>query len=80
MQPHLSFVFMFFCLGTSSTDDDTPFTNLLKAAEAAIEKGVVPERINQGSSGSYFVKNAEDVSLCLIVSNAQTFDFLGGKD
>ncbi|KAF4518427.1 hypothetical protein B566_EDAN002080 [Ephemera danica] len=39
--------------------DDPHFTELVRQAEAAIERGVLPERIYQGSSGSYFVRNAE---------------------
>ncbi|XP_065352218.1 phosphatidylinositol 4-kinase type 2-alpha isoform X1 [Cloeon dipterum] len=39
--------------------EDPHFTDLLKNAESAIERGILPERIYQGSSGSYFVKNIE---------------------
>ncbi|XP_029171480.1 uncharacterized protein LOC114940876 [Nylanderia fulva] len=37
--------------------DDPQFTELVWQAECAIDNGVYPERIYQGSSGSYFVKN-----------------------
>lgn len=43
--------------------DDPQFTDLVRHAEAAIERGIYPERIYQGSSGSYFVKNTEGVSV-----------------
>ena len=39
--------------------DDPQFSELVRQAEAAIEAGVYPTRIYQGSSGSYFVKNSE---------------------
>ncbi len=35
----------------------------MKAAEDAIAAGIDPERIYQGSSGSYFVRNSERVSV-----------------
>ncbi|XP_073826524.1 phosphatidylinositol 4-kinase II alpha isoform X3 [Musca autumnalis] len=38
--------------------NDPSFTEIVAQVEFAIEHGVMPERIYQGSSGSYFVKNA----------------------
>ncbi|XP_032392322.1 phosphatidylinositol 4-kinase type 2-beta [Etheostoma spectabile] len=48
--------------GTNSGDfnhfpDDPEFADIIKRAEQAIENCVFPERISQGSSGSYFVKD-----------------------
>lgn len=37
--------------------DDPEFADIVLKAEQAIEFGVFPERISQGSSGSYFVKD-----------------------
>uniref|UniRef100_A0A2M3Z4T6 Phosphatidylinositol 4-kinase type 2 n=1 Tax=Anopheles braziliensis TaxID=58242 RepID=A0A2M3Z4T6_9DIPT len=37
--------------------DDPHFSDLVYSAEIAIDGGIYPERIYQGSSGSYFVKN-----------------------
>ncbi|KAF2902514.1 hypothetical protein ILUMI_03676 [Ignelater luminosus] len=37
--------------------DDPTFSDLVWQAEVAIDNGIFPERISQGSSGSYFVKN-----------------------
>lgn len=37
--------------------DDPQFSTIVKEAEIAIGNGVYPQRIYQGSSGSYFVKN-----------------------
>lgn len=37
--------------------DDPDFTAMVRDCEQAIDEGVYPERIYQGSSGSYFVKN-----------------------
>ncbi|CAB3982769.1 Phosphatidylinositol 4-kinase type 2-beta [Paramuricea clavata] len=39
--------------------NDPEFTLIIRAAEQAIDCGVYPERIYQGSSGSYFVHNKE---------------------
>lgn len=41
--------------------DDPQFNDLVSQAEIAIEHGIYPERIYQGSSGSYFVKNTAGV-------------------
>jgi len=38
---------------------DPQFTELVRQAEMAIERGIYPQRIYQGSSGSYFVKNSD---------------------
>jgi hypothetical protein len=43
--------------------DDPSFADLIRQAEVAIENGIYPERIYQGSSGSYFVKNPAGVSI-----------------
>ncbi|XP_058497501.1 phosphatidylinositol 4-kinase type 2-beta [Solea solea] len=37
--------------------DDPEFADIIQRAEQAMENGVFPERISQGSSGSYFVKD-----------------------
>ncbi|CAL8356972.1 unnamed protein product [Boreogadus saida] len=37
--------------------DDLEFADIIQRAEQAIENGACPERISQGSSGSYFVKD-----------------------
>ena len=41
--------------------DDPKFAELIRQAELAIDNGIYPERIYQGSSGSYFVKNTAGV-------------------
>lgn len=53
-------------LGTNSGEfnnfpDDPEFADIIQRAEQAIENGVFPERISQGSSGSYFVKDEKRV-------------------
>lgn len=53
-----NFVFLLFT-------DDPSFTEIVAQVEFAIEHGVMPERIYQGSSGSYFVKNSSGVIICL---------------
>ncbi|RWS01895.1 phosphatidylinositol 4-kinase type 2-alpha-like isoform X1 [Dinothrombium tinctorium] len=41
--------------------DDPEFTALIREAENAIDNGIYPERISQGSSGSYFVRNSDEI-------------------
>lgn len=41
--------------------DDAEFTSVIGQAEQGINEGRYPERIYQGSSGSYFVKDAHGV-------------------
>ena len=40
--------------------DDPEFMGLIQDAQNAIELGILPELISQGSSGSYFVRNCEN--------------------
>lgn len=40
--------------------DDPDFNDLVLQVENAIDHGILPERISQGSSGSYFVKNQKN--------------------
>lgn len=42
--------------------DDPDFAQIVHQSEASIEHGIFPERISQGSSGSYFAKDLEGVS------------------
>lgn len=43
--------------------DDPEFAEIIQKAEQAIQSGVFPERISQGSSGSYFVKDPKGKSI-----------------
>ncbi|KAL7728851.1 hypothetical protein ACLKA6_004198 [Drosophila palustris] len=45
-------------LMSNTFGDDPLFSEIVAQAEYAIEQGILPERIYQGSSGSYFVKDA----------------------
>lgn len=58
------FVFSLRLANESCCIDDPEFTEIVKQAELAIDNGIYPERISQGSSGSYFVKNPAGVSIC----------------
>lgn len=49
------------CGNFNNFPDDPQFTNIIRDAELAILNDVLPERIYQGSSGSYFVKNVDGV-------------------
>jgi len=40
--------------------DDPEYSALIRDAENAIDNGILPERIYQGSSGSYFVKSCDN--------------------
>ncbi|KAH8292210.1 hypothetical protein KR054_007094 [Drosophila jambulina] len=52
-------------LVSNTFGDDPHFSEIVARAEGAIENGVLPERIYQGSSGSYFVR--DDGHKCLAV-------------
>ncbi len=41
--------------GVNVFSDDPEFEAIIREAEKAIDQGILPERIPQGSSGSYFV-------------------------
>jgi len=41
--------------------DDPQFAKIIQDVELAIDQEVFPERISQGSSGSYFCKNSSGV-------------------
>lgn len=45
--------------------DDPEYTSVIQSAEQAIDEGVLPVRIYQGSSGSYFVRSSVQVSECV---------------
>ncbi|KRZ32417.1 Phosphatidylinositol 4-kinase type 2-beta [Trichinella pseudospiralis] len=47
------------CISHCSFPGDTVYNDMLQQAEEAIEAGVYPKRIAQGSSGSYFVRNVK---------------------
>lgn len=47
----------------SNVIDDPEFAAIIRSVEQAIDNGILPQRIYQGSSGSYFVKNKEGVSI-----------------
>ena len=51
--------------------EDPQFTQVVRDAEVAIENSVFPERIYQGSSGSYFVKDSEGVSKFIVNSSLE---------
>ena len=53
----------------NSFPDDSEFTGFIRDVEQAIENGFLPQRISQGSSGSYFVKNGEGNVCCHFFPN-----------
>lgn len=59
-----------------SVTDDPQFNELVSQAEMAIEHGIYPERIYQGSSGSYFVKNTAGVSNATKITSHQKYVFV----
>ncbi|XP_077991980.1 phosphatidylinositol 4-kinase type 2-alpha-like [Glandiceps talaboti] len=46
--------------------DDPEFTHIVRKAEDAILSGTYPERIRQGTSGSYFVKDFEGTTIVAV--------------
>jgi len=48
-------------------ENDPEFTDKVKQVETAIDKNVFPQRIYEGSSGSYFAKNMDFVSYFFII-------------
>lgn len=75
-------------LGTNSGEfnhfpDDPEFADIIQRAEQAIENGVCPERISQGSSGSYFVKDEKRVrrgNICFFSCQAEGFPKISKLD
>lgn len=53
--------------------DDPEFAEIMQQAQQAMESGVFPERISQGSSGSYFVKDSKRVS-CPVAPGFRLWD------
>ncbi|OXA43950.1 Phosphatidylinositol 4-kinase type 2-alpha [Folsomia candida] len=45
--------------------DDPSFSDLVRQTEIAIDCGILPERIYQGSSGSYFVKSSVNKTIAV---------------
>lgn len=62
-------------LGENIFPEDPDFTQTIHEAELAIENGIHPDRVVQGSSGSYFVKNPEGVILGKLVKPLTLFLF-----
>lgn len=56
--------------------DDPAFNEVVLQVETAITAGVMPERIYQGSSGSYFVKNSQGVSYIILFVEILNLNFL----
>jgi len=63
-QPLLGGGMEFDCSG-NHWPEDAEFTDLVRQAEMAVENGIYPERIYQGSSGSYFVKSPENKTIAV---------------
>ena len=65
------------CSFTSIPENDFPddqnFSQLVHSAELAIDYGVYPERIAQGSSGSYFVRECHAVCCFFLYLMHQIF-------
>uniref|UniRef100_A0A3B1J413 Phosphatidylinositol 4-kinase type 2 n=1 Tax=Astyanax mexicanus TaxID=7994 RepID=A0A3B1J413_ASTMX len=51
--------------------EDPEFREIVRKAERAIDEGIYPERIYQGSSGSYFVKDSQGV----VYLASETFNY-----
>ena len=55
--------------------EDAAYTKIIREAERAIDMGILPQMIYQGSSGSYFVKDTERVRENLICRNFSIIPF-----
>jgi len=51
------------CCWENEDFDDPEFNEVIRQSEHAVDQGIYPQRIYQGSSGSYFVKNTEGVTI-----------------
>ncbi len=49
-------------LSCNHFENDPEFSDKVKQVEFAIDHSILPQRIYEGSSGSYFCKNSEYVS------------------
>ncbi len=49
-------------LSCNNFESDPEFNEHVKQVEQAIDSGILPQRIYEGSSGSYFAKNPQNVS------------------
>jgi hypothetical protein len=49
-------------LSCNHFENDPQFNEIIKQVEYAIDHNILPQRIYEGSSGSYFAKNSEYVS------------------
>ena len=56
--------------------EDPEFQSLVREAELAIENGILPKRIKQGSSGSYFVRNSDDTVCIVSLSDCTPIDVI----
>lgn len=56
--------------------EDAAYTRIIREAERAIDCGILPQMIYQGSSGSYFVKDTERVWKYLNTYNSSYTIFL----
>jgi len=48
--------------------DDREFERIFRDVEQAIDRAIYPQRISQGSSGSYFVRNSDGVGILMNVT------------
>ena len=51
-------------LSCNHFDNDPEFNEIIKKVEYAIDHEILPQRIYEGSSGSYFAKNSDFVNKC----------------
>ena len=49
-------------LSCNHFENDPEFNDFVKQVEHAIDQSILPQRIYEGSSGSYFCKNAQNVT------------------
>lgn len=56
-------------LSCNHFDNDPEFSEIVKKVEFAIDHDILPQRIYEGSSGSYFAKNSDYVNIYIFFLN-----------
>ena len=63
----------------NNVENDPSFGKIIRSTEEAMYMGIFPERIYQGSSGSYFAKDKNKVNYFLIFLGCKPFFFPGSN-
>ena len=68
-------------LSINNFEDDPEYNDIIRQVEFAIDHNIMPQRIYEGSSGSYFAKNSEFViKISCFEKNKMSFFLLWFKE